>query len=95
MTKKYIPDRLTEYRASEEFKEDFAMYRDLSEAVNISEPDEQIIIELMRTKSEQLEAADICEQEGHLWSETAYPEDGMSDLECERCGEFQTISFTA
>jgi hypothetical protein len=93
MTEKSISERLDEYRASAQFKEDFAVYSDFARSVGSSESREQIITELMRAKAEQLEASDVCEREGHKWIETAYLEDSASGLDCERCGEHQQVIF--
>jgi hypothetical protein len=93
---KTIAERLTEYRNSDEFQEDFALYKTFTADIGSSESEGDIVLELIRSKSEQLEAQDACERDGHIWHESAtYPEDGMSDMECDRCGEFWRISFTA
>lgn len=33
-----------------------------------------------------LETMMVCEAKGHLWKETAAPENGTSTLSCRRCG---------
>ena len=47
---------------------------------------EQLQAEVIAEARKCLETIMICEVKGHLWKETADPENGTSTLSCRRCG---------
>ena len=47
---------------------------------------EQLQAEVIAEARKCLETIMICEAKGHMWKETADPENGTSTLSCRRCG---------
>lgn len=47
---------------------------------------EELREEVIENKREQLENRALCEAEGHVYYETADGENGVSYLDCDRCG---------
>ncbi len=49
-------------------------------------PKEELLKEAADEARKCLRNIMVCEKKGHLWHETADPENGTSDLTCRRCG---------
>lgn len=55
---------------------------------------ERLHAEAVRDFLARTEAALRCEKDGHMFTETADPENGTSDLYCERCGFSDHLQWT-
>lgn len=82
-----LEKRLSAYMASDEFQQDIAeLARDYqSQGLPVPSTD-QLREEAAGEARKCLEAVMACEAKGHLWKESADPENGTSGLTCRRCG---------
>ena len=82
-----LEKRLEQYLQSEEFQEDIgALVNDYC-AQGLPVPSEEQLREEAAAEARKcLETMMVCEAKGHLWKETADPENGTSTLSCRRCG---------
>lgn len=101
---KYETDKATEMKLRSEAEEyaktaEFELdrqdmkYRLQREGKEI--PDDEKLNEMVKEQYIEIRRREIyCENNGHAWQESnADPENGTSDLECERCGEFHTLHW--
>ena len=89
-----LQKRLEKYLQSEEFKLDTAELALDYKAQGLPvPPTEQLQDEATAFAREWLKAVMICESKGHLWSETADPENGTSELICRRCGAIEHLQW--
>lgn len=58
-------------------------------------PDDEKLNEMVKEQYIDIRRREIfCENNGHAWRESnPDPENGTSDLECERCGEFHILHW--
>ena len=82
-----LEKRLEQYLQSDDFQTDIgALVSDyLAQGLPVP-PEEQLREETIAEARKCLETMMICEAKGHLWKETADPENGTSTLSCRRCG---------
>lgn len=79
--------RLERYLQSDDFQTDIgALVNDYWAQGLPVPPEEQLREEAIAEARKCLETVMICEAKGHLWKETADPENGTSTLSCRRCG---------
>jgi len=101
---KYETDKATEMKLRSEAEEysktgEFELdrqdmkYRLQREGKEI--PDDEKLNEMVKEQYIEIRRREIyCENNGHDWHESnPDPENGTSDLECERCGEFHTLHW--
>ena len=89
-----LQKRLENYLQSEEFELDTAELALDYEAQGLPvPPTEQLREEAIAFAREWLKAVMICEIKGHLWTETADPENGCSELTCRRCGAIEHLQW--
>ena len=80
-------ERLAEYMQSDELAEDIGVLKNEYHCSGQAVPSEaQLRSEATMQKQKWLEQLEICEVEGHQFTETADGENGTSDLDCNRCG---------
>ena len=77
-----------EYLKSDEYGMEFS--REMMEAAKSDDEIRAFLIERHRAYVEKCMA---CEEQGHDWQETADPENGISELDCQKCGELITLSW--
>ena len=89
-----LQKRLENYLQSEEFELDTAELALDYEVRGLPvPPTAQLREEATAFAREWLKAVMICESKGHLWSETADPENGTSELTCRRCGAVEHLQW--
>lgn len=77
-----------EYLKSDEYSMEFS--HEMLENANSDDEIREYLIERHRAYVEKCMA---CEEQGHDWQETADPENGISEMDCQRCGETMTLSW--
>ena len=89
-----LQERLAQYMELELFQMDIGeLISDYkSQGLPIS-PMEQLRDEAAAEARKCLETMMICEVKGHLWKETADPENGTSTLSCRRCGAEEHLQW--
>ena len=89
-----LEKRLEKYLQSEEFQGDIgALVNDYCAQGLPVPPEEQLREEAAAEARKCLETMMICEAKGHLWTETADPENGTSTLSCRRCGAVEHLRW--
>lgn len=82
-----VKTRLSAYMQTADFEMDVSCLRNEYELRGRAVPSEDALRkEVLREKEDWLERLSRCESKGHQWSETADGENGISILECGRCG---------
>ena len=82
-----LQERLAQYMELELFQMDIGeLIRDYKSQGLPMLTMEQLQAEVIAEARKCLETIMICEAKGHLWKETADPENGTSTLSCRRCG---------
>lgn len=82
-----LEQRLEKYLQSEDFQLDIqALAYDYKAQGLTVPPMEQLRLEAAGDAKRCLEIILTCEEKGHLWKETADPENGSGELTCRRCG---------
>lgn len=84
-----------EYLHTDQFRLDMMDEKYRLEREGLEIPSESRLIERLKDFFvEQRRKEIFCEENGHSWHESnPDPENGTSDLECERCGEFHTLHW--
>lgn len=81
-----LEKRLERYLQSEDFLYDVGALVNDYQAQGLPVPsEEQLREEAIAEARKCLETMMVCEAKGHLWKETADPENGTSTLSCLRC----------
>ena len=89
-----LKKRLAEYQQSELFLLDIdALTFDYKAQGLLVPPKDQLREEVIAAARTRLEDEMTCEAEGHFWKEDADPENGGSDLTCQRCGDYQHLQW--
>ena len=82
-----LQERLTQYMELDLFQMDIGALINDYKSQGLPMPTmEQLQAEVIAEARKCLETIMICEAKGHLWKETADPENGTSTLSCRRCG---------
>lgn len=82
-----LQERLTQYMELDLFHMDIGALINDYKSQGLPMPTmEQLRAEVIAEARKCLETMMICEAKGHLWKETADPENGTSTLSCRRCG---------
>lgn len=82
-----LQERLTQYMELDLFHMDISALINDYKSQGLPIPTmEQLRAEVIAEAWKCLETIMICEAKGHLWKETADPENGTSTLSCRRCG---------
>ena len=89
-----LQERLAQYMELELFQMDIGeLIRDYKSQELPVPPMEQLRAEAAAEARRCLETMMICEAKGHLWKETADPENGTSTLSCRRCGAEEHLQW--
>ncbi len=89
-----LQERLTQYMELELFQMDIGeLIRDYKSQGLPVPPMEQLRAEAAAEARKCLETMMVCEAKGHLWKETADPENGTSTLSCRRCGAEEHLQW--
>ena len=82
-----VEKQLAEYAESEELEMDISWLRNEYHLDGKKLPSEdKLREEAIKEKCEWLENRALCEADGHVYHETADGENGVSYLDCDRCG---------
>ena len=76
------------YLESDEYGMEFSQ-----EMLNTANSDDEIRDYLIERHRAYVEKCMECEEQGHDWEEIADGENGISELDCQRCGESMTLSW--
>ena len=89
-----LQERLAQYMELELFQMDIGeLIRDYKSQGLPVPPMEQLRAEAAAEARKCLETMMVCEAKGHLWKETADPENGTSTLSCRRCGAEEHLQW--
>jgi hypothetical protein len=89
-----LQERLAQYMELELFQMDIGeLIRDYKAQGLPVPPMEQLRAEAAAEARKCLETMMVCEAKGHLWKETADPENGTSTLSCRRCGAEEHLQW--
>ena len=89
-----LEKRLAEYQQSELLLLDIDALTFDYKAQGLSvPPEDQLCEEVIAIARKRLEDELTCEAEGHFWKEEGNPENGSSDLTCQRCGDYQNLQW--
>lgn len=76
------------YLKSDEYSMEFS-----NEMLDTANSDDEIRDYLIERHRAYVEKCMACEEQGHDWQEIADPENGISEMDCQRCGESMTLSW--
>lgn len=83
-----IAQEVKKYLKSDDFQRDFT-----EAMLTTTDSVDRIRNRLIQEQRGQLEQTAICNAEGHACENTADPENGISEMDCEHCGESMTLSW--
>ncbi|MFZ5944288.1 MAG: hypothetical protein ACOYVD_09275 [Bacillota bacterium] len=92
LEKPTLDERLEAYKETKDFEADVVWLENGYRQHGLDIPPlEALRSETIKNQREWLIKLEHCQTEGHLLKETADPENGTSDLYCDRCGFSQRL----